>query len=161
MNRFTSVFYGEGGLLSEHPEGRKGGFAREYMTKRSHLFVCVLLAVLLVCGAANAAVSAPISATIELSPAFLTSPGEVSVTVSVANVTNEDLTKPVTLFDSSSAQVMDFGTNGEVFLKAGETYTWTGTCQVSQNMLDMGLISYAFTYNKQISQHKISVLALL
>ena len=118
------------------------------MTKRSNLFVCVLLAVLLVCGMANAAVSAPISATIELSPAFLTSPGEVSVTVSVSNVTNEDLTKPVTLYDSTSAQVMDFGTDGQVLLKAGETYTWTGTCQVSQNMLDMGLISYACKYVK-------------
>ena len=135
-------------FFAEHPEGRKGIFARCFMTKRFFLFLCVLLASLMICGIGFAAAAAPVTATMELNPAFLAAPGEITVTISVSNITDQDLTKPVTLYDNLLQPVADFGTSGELLLKAGETYTWTGTCNVDQNMLDHGLITYSMKYYK-------------
>lgn len=110
------------------------------------ILICALLAVLLTAASACAAATTPIVASMELSPAYLTSPGKINVSITVSNATNEDLKDAVILYDPAAQPVTDFGTNGEAMLKAGETLTWTGSYDVNQNTLDNGSISYFIKY---------------
>ena len=82
----------------------------------------------------------------ELTPSKLTGPGKVNVTITVSNSGNEDLKDPVVLYDPAAQVVSDFGTNGAVTLKAGESKTWTGTYDVNQRTLDNGVVTYFVKY---------------
>lgn len=131
-----------------HAEGRKDGrTVRNYMTKRRIMLFFVLLV-----GACTSAIASevPVVGTIELSPAYLTGPGEVTVSITVSNATDADLTDPVTLFDPAAQPVTDFGTNGEAMLKSGETLTWTGVYAVNQRTLDNGSVVYYLKYTNRL-----------
>ena len=53
---------------------------------------------------------------------------------------------PVVLYDRAAQIVSDFGTNGAVMLKAGESATWTGTYDVSERTLENGSVVYYVKY---------------
>lgn len=117
-----------------------------YMRKWIGIFLCLATAVLLLlCGAA-AAETDPIVCEMELSPNKLTGPGPVNVTITISNSGSEDMKDPVVLYDPAAQIVSDFGTNGAVILKAGESKTWTGTYDVTQRMLENGSVMYYAMY---------------
>ena len=88
----------------------------------------------------------PVACTIEVSPEFLVGPGEVSVTITVSNVTDKDLQDPVQLFNPQAVPITDFGDDGLVSLMAGESKTWTGTYSVNERELEQGYIQYFAKY---------------
>lgn len=129
-------------------EGRKGGLIRPTcMTKRKGLILgLVLAAVMLLAGVAVASEVDPIVCSMELDPNKLAGPGTVNVTITISNSGNTDLKDPVVLYDPAAQIVSDFGTNGAVLLKAGESATWTGTYDVNDRTLENGAVVYFVKY---------------
>ncbi len=105
----------------------------------------LVMATLAVCSMASAATD-PIVCTMEVLPAELSEPGDVTITITVSNAGETDMTSPLTLFDPTSQIVTDFGENGSVTLKAGEVKTWSGTWPVNQRTLENGQIVFFVKY---------------
>ena len=113
------------------------------MTKRKGLILCLVVAALmLLAGAAVASEVDPIVCSMELDPNKLAAPGTVNVTITISNSGNTDMKDPVVLYDPAAQIVSDFGTNGAVLLKAGESATWTGTYDVNDRTLENGAVVY-------------------
>lgn len=129
-------------------EGRKGGLIRPIcMTKRKGLILCLVLAALmLLAGVATASEVDPIVCSMELDPNKLAGPGTVNVTITISNSGNTDMKDPVVLYDPAAQIVSDFGTNGAVLLKAGESATWTGSYDVNERTLENGAVVYFVKY---------------
>lgn len=118
------------------------------MMKRKLLLFCLVLAAFwLVAGVALATATDPIVCSIELDPNRLSGPGTINVTITISNSGDTDMTDPLVLYDPAAQIVSDFGQNGAVVLKAGESVTWTGTYDVNQRTLDNGFLVYFATYN--------------
>ena len=116
------------------------------MTKRKALLISLVFVLLLSMHIIAGAETNPITAKIEINPEKLAQPGPVEVTISVTNTGNIDLTEPVTLFDPAAKPVEDFGDNGQCLLAAGQTETWTGAYNISQNTLNNGAVTYFLKY---------------
>ena len=117
------------------------------MTKRKGLILCLVVAALmLLAGAAVASEVDPIVCSMELDPNKLAAPGTVNVTITISNSGNTDMKDPVVLYDPAAQIVSDFGTNGAVLLKAGESATWTGTYDVNDRTLENGAVVYFVKY---------------
>lgn len=114
--------------------------------KQKWLYLALLFIVILTFYAFASAAADPIVCTMEVTPSSLSEPGDVSVTITVSNSGDTDMTNPLTLFDPTSQIVKDFGDNGSVTLKAGEVKTWTGTWSVNQRTLENGQIVYFVKY---------------
>lgn len=108
----------------------------------------LLLAILCMCGAPALAVdSDPVDFTIQVSPQSMTEPGEVKVSLRVANTGAEDMIDPVTLYDPAGNLVGSFGDGGSYLLSAGAFRTWEGTWNVTQDELDAGEFAYTLKYH--------------
>jgi len=117
------------------------------MMKRKGIILCLVLAVwMLLAGFAVAETSDPIVTSMELTPSKLTAPGPVSVSITISNSSDKDLTDPVVLYDPAAQIVSDFGNNGAVMLKAGESKTWKGTYDVNQRTLENGSVVFFVKY---------------
>lgn len=108
--------------------------------------LCVWLLALIAMMPFACAEGDPVACTIEVSPEFLVGPGDVSVTITVSNVTDKDLQDPVQLFNPQAVPITDFGDEGLVSLMAGESKTWTGTYSVNERELEQGYIQYFAKY---------------
>ena len=128
-------------------------------TARKWLSVFMAVCLMMICGA-FAEQTDPIEVTVEAAGTEMSGPGEIQVSLRVANVTKEDITDPVTLIDPSGKQVESFGDNGELFLKADGFYTWQGTWQVSQEELDKGKAVYQVQYHQQDASGMIFTVTL-
>lgn len=128
-------------------EGRRDGLYRPniIMKKYRMLVLCLLFAaVMLLVGTAFA--DDPIVTSIEISPNKLSSPGTVTVTISISNSGDTDMKEPVYLYDPAATLVTSFGNGGSATLKAGETKTWTGEYEVNSRTLESGSIVYFIKY---------------
>ena len=105
---------------------------------------CLVMAACL-CGAAlaqSASGDEPVKVDIEVSPNQLTGPQTVNVSIKVSNVSGEDLAGAVSLYAPNSKVVTDFGDGGSKTLKAGDSYSWSGTWAVTQKQLEDGQLTY-------------------
>lgn len=116
------------------------------MKKKTMLFLYFLLVLGIVfCGNAFADED-PIVAAIEISPNVLAEPGPVNVKITVSNAGETDLKDPVYLYTPQGKAVSDFGTDGSIMLKVGESKTWNGTYNVNTHTLEDGKIVYYVKY---------------
>lgn len=116
------------------------------MRKSGLLALCACILVLVAFVTVAFADEDPVSCAIELSPAYLSGPGEVNVTITISNTTDEDLKDPVILFSPQAEIITDFGNGGSAILKAGESQTWTGTYSINERELEQGFIQYFAKY---------------
>ncbi len=127
----------------------KGGRAysrpRDIMKRKSLVLVLLVTALLLMVSVAGAETD-PIVCSVEVTPAKLAAPGPVDVTINISNSGETDMKDPVVLYDPVGQVVTDFGTNGAVTLKAGESKTWTGKWDVSQRVLNTGSVVFFVKY---------------
>lgn len=114
--------------------------------KRKLLVAALLLFTALLLGGMALAATDPITCSMEVSPASLSEPGEVTVTITISNSGDTDMKDPLTLYSPTSEIVTDFGDKGSVTLKAGEVKTWSGKWTVNQRTLDNGQIVYFIKY---------------
>ncbi len=129
------------------PKGGRAARCPTYMMKRKvHILSWLLVLLMLLTGIAAAEAEDPIVTSIEIKPSKLTGPGKVSVTITVSNSGDQDMTEPVRLYDPAAQVVTDFGTDGAAVLKAGESKTWTGTYDVNQRTLENGSVVYFVKY---------------
>lgn len=116
---------------------------REVAMKQRILF-CLTLALLLTVFLGSAALASNIpSVDMQLSETRLSSPKEITVTISVTNTADTDMPGPIALYDPDGNRIEDFGTPT---LSAGATKTWTGTWMVTDKQLADGRIAYALAY---------------
>ncbi len=116
------------------------------MRKRIGIFLCLVAVAMVSLVSLAAAETDPIVCEMELSPNKLTGPGPVNVTITISNSGSEDMKDPLVLYDPAGQIVSDFGTNGAVTLKAGESKTWSGTYDVSDRTLENGSVIYYAMY---------------
>lgn len=128
-------------------------------TARKWLSVLMAVCLMFICGAIAEQVD-PIEVTVEATGTEMSGPGEIQVSLRVANVTKEDITDPVTLLDPSGKPVESFGDNGQLQLKADGFYTWQGSWQVSQEELDKGRAVYQVQYHQQDASGMIFTVTL-
>ncbi|MFH1879328.1 MAG: hypothetical protein ABIK64_00880 [Bacillota bacterium] len=114
--------------------------------KQKLLALALLIIAMLAFHTLSSAATDPIVCTMEVSPSSLSEPGDVTVTITVSNAGDTDMTNPLTLFDPTSQVVTSFGDNGSVTLKAGEVKTWTGMWNVNQRTLENGQIVFFVKY---------------
>ena len=129
-------------------EGRLGCFWQPgcSMKKRGLLVLCALILALMAITTIAYADEDPVTCAIELAPAYLSGPGEVNVTITISNTTDQDLQDPVILFSPQAEIITDFGNGGSAILKAGESQTWTGTYSINERELEQGFIQYFAKY---------------
>lgn len=87
-------------------------------------------------------------------PSSFTRPGEVTVSIRVANRSGEDMPGPCALYGPDGSRIADFGTPT---LAAGEEAVWTGTWQVTQEQLRSGKIVFALMYTSADSSGELSM----
>ena len=93
------------------------------------------------------AVSDPVEFTMAVTPDSLTAPGDVQVSLRVANTGDADFKDPVTLYDPAGNVVASFGDGGSYLLSAGAFRTWEGTWKVTDEQLNAGEIQYTLKYH--------------
>ncbi len=121
-------------------------FARSIF-RPAAFFLLLLILIFSVSTCALAADLDPLTFTILVSPDQLSAPGEVSVSLDVANTGNEDMKLPVTLYDPDGGVVASFGDGGSYQLKSGESTSWSGTWNVTQQQLNAGSLSFELRYH--------------
>ncbi len=127
---------------------REGGASMTFARKMIKLACLVMLAALCLGMATSAlAVVDPIEFTLQVAPDSLTAPGDVQVSLRVANTGTADMKDPVTLYDPDGNVVASFGDGGSVMLPAGAFKTWEGTWKVTESQLDKGEITYTLKYH--------------
>lgn len=120
-------------------------FARKWMRMMGAAMLALVLALGCACWA-HAEGDDPVEFTIEVLPGSLTEPGEVAVSLKVANTGSEDMLSPVTLYDPDGNVVTSFGDGGSYQLAAGAFRTWEGVWKVTQAQLDQGEVVYTLKY---------------
>ena len=121
-------------------------FARSVMRPAGAVLLILAIAFMFQC-AGLAEDSDPVSATIQVTPDSLTGPGEVSVSLRVSNPSSEDMIAPVTLYDPAGNVVSSFGDGGSYILKSGDSRSWEGKWNVTQEQLDAGTVAYTLKYH--------------
>lgn len=119
-------------------------FARKMMKFAGMLLTATLLFGLC-CNAM--AVSDPVEFTIQVTPDSLTAPGDVQVSLRVANTGSTDMKDPVTLYDPAGNVVASFGDGGSYILSAGAFRTWEGTWKMTDEQLNAGEVVYTLKYH--------------
>lgn len=119
-------------------------FARKMMRFAGLLIMATLLFGLCV----NAlAVVDPVEFTMQVTPDSLTAPGDVQVSLRVANTGTTDMKDPVTLYDPAGNVVASFGDGGSYILSAGAFRTWEGTWKMTDEQLNAGEVVYTLKYH--------------
>ncbi len=121
-------------------------FARSIFRPAAFVFLLLLL-VFSVSAPASASSVDPVAFAMQVSPDRLSAPGEVDVSLTVANSSGEDMISPITLYDPDGSVVASFGDGGSYLLKAGETRSWEGKWSLTQQQLDAGSLSYEVRYH--------------
>lgn len=93
-----------------------------------------------------------ITYTMELSNNRFTRPEEVTVTIKATNVSDQDMPGPVTLYYPDGIMVEEFG---NPTLAAGQSQTWTGTWQITENELQRGRLTFSLRWYEYDSAGEI------
>lgn len=121
-------------------------FARSIVRPAGFLILLLILVLSLNAPALASNVD-PVVFTMKITPDQLSAPGEVSVSLNVSNSSGEDMISPVTLYDPDGSVVASFGDGGSYALKGGESRSWEGKWNVTQQQLDAGKIAYEVRYH--------------
>jgi len=79
----------------------------------------------------------------ELSQTLFTGPQEVTVTISVSNLSEQEPLGPMALYWPDGRMIEEFGTPT---LAAGESRTWEGVWAVTESQLKQGRVVFALQY---------------
>ena len=113
------------------------------------LLLCLTALAVFLCAAALAAGTDPIDVTVSVSPDTLSAPGDVTVSVRVTIVSNEDLAQAVSLYDPAGKLVTVFGDGGSAMFKQDEFRTVQMTWAVTKEELDAGELTFTAKYGDQ------------
>ena len=106
--------------------------------------MCILLALLLASLCVPALAACPLDVRLSLDRSVFDGPGVVTVHVLVTN-TGTDMPGPCVLYDPSGRRVTDFGMPT---LAAGESASWSGAWQITEQQLQQGKIVFALAWTE-------------
>lgn len=119
----------------------------EVAMKRIKLLCAAALMALILCavffGAQAEQTTGIINYTMDLSNNRFTRPEEVTVTIKATNTSDQDMPGPVTLYYPDGNMVQEFGSPT---LAAGQSQTWTGTWEITENELNRGRLTFALRW---------------
>lgn len=81
--------------------------------------------------------------TLDLSNNRFTGPEDITVTIKVTNVSDQDMPGPVTLYYPDGTMVLEFGSPT---LASGQSQSWTGTWGVTMSQLELGKITFGLCW---------------
>ncbi|HIQ70671.1 MAG TPA: hypothetical protein IAB73_00420 [Candidatus Onthenecus intestinigallinarum] len=113
------------------------------MKCRSMVLGLLLLAFALALALPASAEYDPITTSSACVPNTLVEPGPVDVTIKVYNSGDTDMQSPMTLYDPNGEAVENFV---DVTLAAGQSQSWNGTWNVSQEEMAEGKLRFALRY---------------
>ncbi len=113
------------------------------MKKRILILVALVALIVLTMSSAALAATDPIKLKMELSATRFSGPAEVKVTITVTNVTDEDMPGPLSLHNPNGKMIADFGTPT---LAAGQSKTWEGSWMVTEEQIKAGKVMFAVQY---------------
>ena len=113
---------------------------------KKRILVLMALVALMILGLTGVAMAAdePIKLQMELSATRFSGPAEVTVTISVTNVTDEDMPGPLALYYPTGKIITEFGTPT---LAAGQTKTWQGAWTVTEEQIKAGRVAFGLQYS--------------
>ena len=150
MPRFPAMLIRNGNAFV-YQEGRKG-FMKLALTKRTWGLLLVLAVLLALASLPALAADFPVSAVLTLSPDAISGPETVTAQLQVTNISGEDMTSPVSLYDPYGKLVSVFGKGGEAALKKGASMSISAQVAISQAMLDAGEVSYTLRWQSPDGQ---------
>lgn len=119
----------------------------EVAMKRIFLLCVTALMALALCapifGAQAEQTTGIINYTMELSNNRFTRPEEITVTIKATNVSDQDMPGPIALYYPDGTLVQEFGSPT---LAAGQSQSWTGTWQITENELNRGRLTFALRW---------------
>lgn len=119
----------------------------EVAMKRIMLLCATVLMAIVLCvpflGAQAEQTTGIINYTMELSNNRFTKPEEITVTIKATNVSDQDMPGPIALYYPDGTLVQEFGTPT---LAAGQSQSWTGTWQITENELNRGRLTFALRW---------------
>lgn len=102
-------------------------------------------ALMMLAGTAYALGDSPVDIRVTLSKAEFHGIEEIDVTVTVTNISGQDLTRAVSLLNPSGRKIKEFGSPK---LAAGESRTWTGKWTLTEKQLQNGTVTFSVNYGK-------------
>ncbi len=112
---------------------------------RKRLFLILALAAALVLLFASAALAEdPIKVSMELSKYKFSGPEVITVSITVTNVGDGDMPKPVTLYYPDGNKIEEFGSP---VLSVGASKRWTGDWKVTKEQLEAGKVAFKISYS--------------
>ena len=124
------------------------------MKKMLILLLVMLLALLCLVPAALVEEGVPVEVRMGLSQTQFAEPGEVTVDITITNVSGEDMPGPLALYAPDGRIIEEFGTPT---LLADETRTWQGTWNVTKEQLDAGKLTFAVRYTCQAEDGSLTL----
>ncbi len=122
------------------------------LTKTTWVLLAVFILGMALAAVPAAALEFPVSAVLTLNPDAISGPQKVTAQLQVTNVSGEDMTSPVRLFDPYGKLVSVFGRGGEATLKKDASTSISAEVSVSQEMLDAGQVSYTLRWQSPDGQ---------
>ena len=107
------------------------------------LLLCAAAVCLLVCTGSLADDSNPLQVSMSIDQQEFTGPAQARVTIELSNTGARTLPGPVTLYGPDGNQIEAFGAP---VLEAGTSQSWSGTVDVTQEMLETGRLSLKVRY---------------
>ena len=112
---------------------------------RKRLFLILALAAALVLLCASAALAEdPIKVSMELSKYKFSGPEVITVSITVTNIGDGDMPKPVTLYYPDGNKIEEFGSP---ILSVGASKRWTGDWKVTKEQLEAGKVAFKISYS--------------
>ena len=137
--------------------GRSNGAMKRIMMMCALVLMALALCLPFLCAEAEQTTGI-INYTMELSNNRFTGPEDITVTIKVTNVSDQDMPGPVTLYYPDGTMVLEFGSPT---LASGQSQSWTGTWGVTMSQLEMNKITFAlcwYEYNSagELGERKVN-----
>lgn len=122
--------------------GRSNGAMKRILLMCAMLVTALALCLPVLCAEAEQTTGI-VNYTMDVSKNRFTGPEDITVTIKVTNVSDQDMPGPVTLYYPDGTMVLEFGSPT---LASGQSQSWTGTWGVTMNQLELGKVTFGLCW---------------
>ena len=133
--------------MQHSAKGGRAVSAGQMLKNKGRAALCLFIGLicLFMLGGVALAATDTLQATIEVNPAQLTKAGPVSVKITMTNISDQEITSAITLYDPNASEITGVFAEGET-LPAGQSKTWEGEYVVTDKDLTNGSFNYYIKY---------------
>ena len=133
-----------GGRVFRRGEGGRSPGLRHKMNRKRVFLILARAAALVLLFASAALAEDPIKVSMELSKYKFSGPEVITVSITVTNIGDGDMPKPVTLYYPDGNKIEEFGSP---ILSVGASKRWTGDWKVTKEQLEAGKVAFKISYS--------------